>query len=174
MVIGMLHCSRPFTDGGRWKLALAYKMSSYNGWNCRRLFLLPASPMYSFEGVEGLATLTVETWTSLRPEQPNLKSLIGFWQLATVLIMLMLDIIHHQIVSFLLHQCYIQSLHVVVHACRIEFNSSKLNLIRRGHHRYISFHAEVSASLTVMLSVSCWWENCWRVESTGGRGGPWG
>ena len=26
-----LHCNRPiFTDGGRWKLALAYKISSYN------------------------------------------------------------------------------------------------------------------------------------------------
>merc|ERR1719270_2631662 len=27
----------------------------------------PASPMYSFDGVEGLATRTVDTWTSLRP-----------------------------------------------------------------------------------------------------------
>ena len=121
--------------------------ASYNGWNCRRFLLLPASPMYSLEGVEGLATLTVETWTSLRPEQPNLKSLIGFWQLATVLIML-INVRHHpppqQLYHFdktELHQCYIQSLHVVV--VRMQ-NWIQFEQIQFDHHLLISVHAEVS------------------------------
>ena len=157
--------------------------ASYNGWNCRRFLLLPASPMYSLEGVEGLATLTVETWTSLRPEQPKLRvkaatTLIGFWQLATVLIML-INVRHHPPPPKLYH--FDRKLNSIsatfnhsmwLSACRIELNSSKLNLIIIVTFQFMQ--KLVSASLTVMLSVSGWGENRWGVQSTGGSWGAWG
>ena len=110
--------------------------------------------MYSLEGVEGLATLTVETCTSLRPEQPNLKSKLpthwlGFDNLlqCSSCFYIILDIIIH-FDRTELHQCYIQSLHVVV----LMQNWIQFEQIEFDHHGYMQelVHPWPSCSVSVV------------------------